>query len=76
MVLRFEGTRRPGLVDCEGVETCWGVCCLSALARLLLVVLMDSIAECRGWWDMLEVRCWGNRLRCELFDVDQPRRLS
>lgn len=55
MVLRFDGTRRPGLVDCDGVETCWGVCCLSAAARLGLVVLIDSIAEeCRGWWDMME----------------------
>lgn len=57
MVLRFEGTRRPGLADCDGVGTCWGVCCLSAPARLGLVVLMDSIAEeRRGWWDMMEIR--------------------
>lgn len=55
MVLRFDGTRRPGLDDWVGVEACCEGCCFSApaLARLELVVLMESMAECRGGCDMV-----------------------
>lgn len=52
MVLRLDGTRRPGLVDCEGVATCCEFCGFSGADDG--VVLIDSMADCLAWCDMVQ----------------------